>query len=124
MKRHLGLAASLALAASATPAFAQAEPAARISKDFGCQAFVPDSEGNPVHPLYTDEESKAVATSGGTQTLICHFDIPEGQEPATATHAEGIVCGTIFGVTTDSRIIATPGGRATLICKINGSTEP
>ena len=127
MKRILASAASLALAvgpaASGTQALAQAEQAATINKDFGCTGFVPTSDGNIGPFIFSDSESIAVATNGETQKLICRFDIPEGIEPDTVTHAEGFPCGTTFGQTYDTRMVATPGGRAVLTCEVNGSTE-
>lgn len=98
---------------------AQAEQAATIIKDGGCFGFVPTASGGFGAFLFTPDGAHAVETSAGTQSLVCHFDIPAGLEPATATRAEGFGCGTYFGFTTESKMVATPGGRATLTCKVN-----
>lgn len=119
-------ATALAFTGAATapiaPAIAQSENAATITKDFGCGGFVPTEEGDPGTALFTDRTVSA-ATSSGNVKLVCHFDIPEGLEPASATHASGFLCNTYLGLTTDSKMVATPGGKAVLTCEINGSTE-
>jgi hypothetical protein len=105
-------------AAGAQPAAAQSGNAATISKDGTCGGGIPDADGGFTGFISTGQ-LVSVTTSGGNATLMCHFDIPAGLEPATATHAEGFTCGIPGGTTTDSRITASPGGSATLICKIN-----
>ena len=107
--------------APVTPAFAAADPAATVTKDGACSGFVPDADGNPAFVLFTPDGGHGVQTNGETQAIICQFDIPDGQEPAKATHAEGFLCVTYgTGFTNDTKMVATPGGRATLVCNING----
>lgn len=107
--------------ALSVPVLAQSDNAATITKDFGCGGFVPTEDGDFGSGLFSAEGSHSVATSSGNTKLVCHFDIPEGLEPARATHAEGFVCGTFLGLTTDSKMVATPGGTATLTCSVKGS---
>ena len=118
--------AALALVASSfipvAPAAAQSDNAADISKDFGCGGFIPTATGGIGFRLFTRDDTHSVTNSAGVTSLVCHFEIPAGREPATATRAEGFRCGTFLGVTRDSKMVATPGGQATLTCRINGAT--
>lgn len=126
MKKYLGLSAiALGMVVASLPvmpAAAQSANAADISKDFGCRGFVPTATGGFASGLVTLEGTQSVTTSSGVTSLVCHFDIPAGREPATATKAEGFRCGTFLGGTNDSKMVATPGGQATLTCKINPSS--
>ena len=126
MKKYLGISAiALGMVVASLPvmpAAAQSANAATISKDFGCGGFVPTATGGFGSFLVSFDGTQSVVNSAGVTTLICHFDIPAGQEPATATKASGFGCGTFLGFTNDSKMVASPGGRATLTCKINGST--
>lgn len=108
---------TLQVALLTTPAMAD-NNAATVNKDLSCGGFVPGSI--PTVSLFTTE-GHSVVTSSGNTSLTCHFDIPAGQEPSKATHAEGFLCGTFLGVTTDSRMVATPGGTATLTCVIHAN---
>ena len=108
-----GAALSVVLASAGMAWAAPAPQAATVTKDFGCNGFVPGGGG-----LFTTE-SHSVVTSSGVTSLICKFDIPAGGEPAKATHADGFRCNTFLGSTTESRMVASPGGNATLTCKIN-----
>lgn len=108
------------LAGPAVSVAAKSENSAQIVKDGGCFGFVPDGNGGATTGLFNPEGAHAVSTKSGNVTLVCHFDIPEGFEPAKAVKADGFLCGTYFGLTNDSRVLATPGGKATLICKIKG----
>jgi hypothetical protein len=94
---------------------AQADPAVVID-EFGCTGFVPDNGTS----LFTTE-SHAVLTRSGVNILTCHFNhavvLPH------ATGAQGFLCGTVFGLTSDTKMLATPGGKATLVCKINGQDK-
>lgn len=90
---------------------------ATIFKDFSCGGFVPTPDGGSAFPLSTDQSHSVVTPSGNTK-LICDFNIPDGQQPSKATHAENFLCGTPMGITTDSIMIATPGGKAVLTCEI------
>ena len=120
-----GLAALALVSASiiaGAPALAQSDNAANITKDFGCGGFVPTATGGFGSGLVSFDGTKSVTNSAGVTSLVCHFDIPAGREPATATRAEGFLCGTYLGVTRDSKMVATPGGQATLTCRINGAS--
>ena len=59
-----------------------------------------------------------VETPSGNVVLTCHFDIPEGYEPAKAIKNTGFGCNTCCGVTTDTQCVVTPGGKAMLRCEI------
>lgn len=107
----------------ASPAFSQSENAASVAKDFQCVGFVPTESGGFGPGLFSTLKTHSVVTSSDNTSLICHFDIPEGQEPDSATQASGFGCGTFLGGTTDTKMVATPGGKAVLICKINGSAD-
>lgn len=100
-------------------AHAQSDNAAQITKDFGCYGFVPTSDGGFGDFIYSGEPTRSVVTSSGNTTLTCHFNIPAGEQPSSATQAQGFYCGTFLGVTNDTRMVATPGGTATLTCQIN-----
>ena len=125
MKKSVSVLAATAIAlagfasVSSVPVLAQSVNAATVTKDAGCRGFVPDANGNAASGLFT-LESHSVVTSSGNTKLVCHFDIPEGKEPAEVTRAEGFGCGTFLGFTNDSKMVATPGGRATLTCSIKG----
>ena len=124
-KLSCSVAALALLAASvipAAPALAQSANSASITKDFGCGGFVPSPTGGFASGLVSFDGTHSVVTSSGVTSLVCHFDIPAGREPAKATHAEGFRCGTFMGPTIDSKMVASPGGRATLTCKINGGS--
>lgn len=112
----LGAAATLATFAP-TPAFAGSSNAAVITREGGCTGFVPTASGGIGAALISD--ALQVQTKSGIVTMTCHFDIPEGFEPARTTRAVGIACGTFAGFTTDARMTASPGGRALLVCRIN-----
>ena len=120
MRKLLSMTAlTLALTvATAPPAIAQSANAATIVKDGPCGGFVPTSTGG-FGPFIGTTDLMSVVTSSGVTSLICHFDIPAGLEPASATRASGFGCGTFLGGTTDSKMVASPGGNATLTCKIN-----
>ena len=124
-KLSCSLAAIALVAASmipAAPAMAQSENAADVTKDFGCGGFVPTASGGVASRLRSFDGTHSVTNSAGVTSLVCHFDIPAGREPAKATQASGFGCGTFLGFTTDSKMVASPGGRATLTCKINGGS--
>ena len=98
---------------------------ATVTKDFGCGAWYYLDEEQVF--LSTDDMSMAVGTPSGNMMLSCHFDVPEGKEPAkamklTPEDLPGVMCG-IPGdpgmVTDDWMLVVTPGGKATLTCKIN-----
>ena len=96
----------------------QSDAAATVTRDFGCYGFVPTADGGFGDLIYTGERTHAVANSGGTTSLICHFVIPDGEQPATATESDGFLCYAFTGYTNDTKMVATPGGQATLTCKI------
>jgi hypothetical protein len=99
--------------------------AAVVLKDFdhpsGCFFMMPNS----LVPLFTTDEIHTTATSSGNVRLTCHFNIPEGFEPAKAVKASGFPCGiflpseTVF--TTNTEMVANPGGRATLKCQVRAN---
>lgn len=105
---------------SMSAANAQSAMAATIDQNFDCGGFVPNPDGSPGYPLLTSD-SHSVANSGNQTTLSCHFTIPAGEAPTSATHSAGFLCGTFLGFTTDSKMTANPGGNAVLTCRINGN---
>ena len=109
----LGVAAMLSIM-PATPALA--EGSIVVDGD-ECGGFVPTADGG-VGPALTTTDSHQVQ-KGNWVTVTCHFDIPEGLEPAKATKAVGVPC-TIpgYGSTTNTRMSASPGGRAVGTCRI------
>ena len=100
----------------------QAEPAVVVD-EFGCGGFVPGDTptGFPALAFLFTTESRALLTKSGVSILTCHFDhavvLPH------ATGSQGFLCGTVFGLTNDTKMLATPGGKATLVCKINGEDK-
>ena len=102
------------------PAFAASENAAIVLHDFdhpyGC------SYSGFGIPLFTDDEVHTVATKNGNIKLICHFDVPEGFEPAKTIKHSGFSCGiylpedSVF--TDDTYAMINPGGRALLKCTL------
>lgn len=119
----LAIVSLLSIPTVSAPAYAQSDNGAQILKDFGCGGFVPNSDGSYGSYIVTYEPTHSVTTSSGNTTLTCHFVIPGGQQPSSATQAQGFECGTFLGVTYDSKMVATPGGDATLTCKINPSNR-
>jgi hypothetical protein len=91
---------------------------ASITKDFGCNGFVPNADGTQGPFFFTENKSQSVITPSGNTKVICHFDIPAGLSPRKATHAKNFLCNTFLGVTSDSSMVANPGGKATLTCSI------
>lgn len=112
------LAGTIAIAATASTSMAQADQAARIEQGVGCFMNLP----SVVNTVLNTDQTIDVSTHGGTTSLTCHFDIPDGFAPDKATSAEGFGCGVLtkdgFAVTTDSKATANPGGKALLVCKI------
>lgn len=122
MKKVLaGTIAAAAIAVALTAPTSANNAAVRID-DFGCGAFVPTENGGIGTPLVAAAGDHSVSTHGGITKLVCHFDIPAGDEPARATRADfgttGLLCGTNGGSTADWKLVATPGGRATLTCMV------
>lgn len=118
MKKVLAGAVAAAAIAVALSAPISANNAAVRIDDAGCFAFVPTESGGVGPLLFAPAGDHTVSTHGGITKLVCHFDIPAGDEPARATRAQGFLCGTFFGFTTDTKMVASPGGRATLTCMI------
>ena len=107
---------------SGTVAFANGQGSgAVVDKDFECYLSA-GASGLGVD-LWTTDMTHDVGTPGGTASLVCHFDIPDGEEPAKAIKNEGFLCGTHSGLTDDSKSVVTPGGKATLRCQINPSGD-
>ena len=116
MRSRFALAAvtALALVALVAGPTASADPATVID-DFGCVILAADS-GLSV-ALFT-EESHSVQSASGNVTLTCHFDIPDGLEPASTMRQSGFLCGTQFGFTTNTQSVTTKGGQVLLRCQI------
>ena len=122
MRRFIFAGLAMALAFMLTtglggPGVALADGATVIN-DFECVLLAADSGLGST--LFTNE-SHSVETLSGNTVLKCKFDIPAGFEPANAIVNEGFLCGTLLGLTTNSKSVASPGGNATLTCQINGS---
>jgi hypothetical protein len=115
----LALIATSVLAVGASTAYAQ--NAAEVATDQFCKCT---TCGNA---LFTDPletfDARAVETSAGTVVYQCHFDIPEGFEPAMAIRPESPGCGTPFGLSNKTDIVLTPGGKGKLTCQVNPSGE-
>ena len=94
---------------------------ATIAKDVGC--FLPGSISGLSTDL-TSTDTICVETPSGNVVLICHFDIPEGYEPAKAIKNTGFSCCTCGGgFTTDTKCVVTPGGKAMLRCEIKAPKD-
>lgn len=86
-------------------------------KEFDC-IIIPADSGLPV-VLYTKDKTKAVEASSGNVNFTCRFNFDPKQYPITNTiKKEGFICGTQFGMTTQTSAVTTPGGQVTLKCKI------
>jgi hypothetical protein len=101
-------------------AHAQSAGAAFIGNNSTCTGFIPNPDHSVGAPL-NGPDSQTVSNNGNQTRLMCHFTIPAGEEPATATHAAGFLCSTYAGLTNISQMTATPGGNAALTCWINGN---
>jgi hypothetical protein len=88
-----------------------------VEKDFSCGGFVPTPDGG-IGPFLSTNKGHSVVTPSGNTKLICNFNIPDSLQPAKATHAEGFLCGTFMGDTSDSTMVATPGGKAVLTFEV------
>ena len=108
-------AAFLALTISTLPA--QAYGRATVIKGFEC-IIIPRDSGLPF-VLFTNNMTHEVDTSSGNSVLQCHFDIPEGFEPASTLHHEGFLCATFLGITRKSRSVTTQGGKVLLTCQVS-----
>lgn len=107
-------AAALVAVVPATPAMAEGSI---VIQDGICYGFVPTPDGGIGTPLETTDSQ--VVVNGSWAKVTCHFDIPEGAEPAKATKSIGLNCGIPgYGDTNDSRMSASPGGRAVGTCRI------
>ena len=96
--------------------------AAFIKDNAGCVLAAPDS-GLAVG-LVTLTELQVTETPGGRVNATCHFNIPEGFEPAAAIENRGFFCviftpPDIVETTTDSFSVVTPGGRGLLRCQLS-----
>jgi hypothetical protein len=105
----------------ATPAFAQSDNAAEITKEGVCGGFIPDEDG-AAGDFVIGAIQTAVRTKSGVSTIVCKFDIAEGQRPASARTASGFTCGTLAGTTEDSKMTVSPSGNGTLMCRFKPST--
>jgi hypothetical protein len=99
-------------------ALASAE-GATVTNDFACA--LPAAASGLGIDLFTTDPVHSTETPSGNTVLSCHFDIPDGFEPAKAIRNDGFLCNTFLGPTLNSMSVATPGGKATLTCQINGS---
>ncbi|MDX1486094.1 MAG: hypothetical protein R3229_16605 [Alphaproteobacteria bacterium] len=113
------LAAGAILLAAAT---AQANNAAEIATDEYCQCTTCGNALGAGFPLQT-YDARAVKTSSGRVTFQCHFDIPEGYQPAKAMRPQSPGCGTPFGLSNKTHIVLTPGGTGKLTCQVNPSGD-
>lgn len=115
MRNRLALVALACLAAiPVVSGTAQAEGATVIT-DFGCTLIPADS--GIADPLFTTD-SHVVQTPSGNVSLTCHFTIPPELVPASTMQHAGFLCGTQFGVTTNTKSVTTAGGTAMLRCQI------
>ena len=96
---------------------------ATVIGQFGCMLLGVDSGLGVGVDLFTDQDTQlaAVITPSGDTMLACHFNIPEGMEPAKAIKNRGFLCVTFLDSTSlaptfDSNSVATPGGKALLTC--------
>jgi hypothetical protein len=65
-------------------------------------------------PFIFTTDSRAVITSSGVITLVCHAQVPAGTvEPFTQSGFECFLAGNLA---TTSHIVWTPSGRGTLTC--------
>lgn len=105
--------AALVAVFPATPAMANGSI---VLQDGICYGFVPNPDGSIGTPLVTNDSQ--VVVNGSWAKVTCHFDIPEGSEPAKSTKSVGEGC-TIppYGTTFDTRMSASPGGRAVGTCR-------
>jgi len=106
------IAASLALTIG-TPS-AQARSGATVIKGFEC-LIVPTDSGLPIL-LFSTKVTHEVDTASGNSILQCHFDIPKRFIPSQTLHHQGFLCGTLLGLTTESRSVTTKGGKVLLTC--------
>lgn len=83
--------------------------------DFGC-GIIPADSGLPV--FLATQESHVVRAANGNVSLTCHFDIPDGLEPAATMQHSGFLFRTQFGVTTNTRSGTSRGARVLLVCQI------
>jgi hypothetical protein len=114
-----GILAAALLVGGSTVAYANGG-GATIIKDASCCLSAADS-GLAIDLFSTDVI--CVETPSGNVVLTCHFDIPEGYEPAKAIKNTGFLCGTCGGCTTDSQCVVTPGGKAVLRCEIKAPKD-
>ena len=115
-----GILAVALLVGGSTVAYANGGGAV-IIKDEGCS--LPGIVSGLSVDLYSTDMI-CVETPSGNVVLTCHFDIPEGYEPAKAIKNTGFACCACIGTTTDSQCVVTPGGKAMLRCEIKASAVP
>ncbi|HSJ88479.1 MAG TPA: hypothetical protein VK909_14810 [Anaerolineales bacterium] len=106
------VAASLALTIG-TPS-AQARSGATVIKGFEC-VIVPADSGIPIL-LFSQDVTREVDTPSGNSILQCHFEIPKRYVPSQTMHHAGFLCGTLFGLTTNSKSVTTKSGKVLLTC--------
>ena len=113
----LAAAGAVAVVTLVQPTQASAEQWATVIKNFACTISADDWQGE--EDLATEEVSHYTQTPSDKAILQCHFDIPEGYEPATAVRTTDFACMTRLGITYDSESIATPGGNVQLRCVVH-----
>ncbi len=88
-------------------------------------ATVGKNDGFVNADLWDKEGSVAVSCTnevgpdGTTTNANCHGQIPAGQEPTRNFTANGFLCGTDVGLTTDTHLVATPSGQVNFTCRIH-----
>ena len=115
MRKFTGLVGAVAMFTilPSTPALAEG---AVIDKEAGiCEGKVPNAQGVRSGDVILG--SLLVRTNKSWTTMTCHFDLPEDQAPAKATHASGFNCTIDEVTTTDTRASASSGGRMVLTCR-------
>ena len=109
---------ALSLLQGPTTVSAESDNAASvINIDTGCIIVGADwgGSGNLAGSVHN------VATSNGNLSLVCKFEIPDGQEPDKAFVKTGFNCYTDFGFTTNSKAVATPGGQVSMVCQVKSA---
>ena len=102
--------AAIMIGSAIMPAFAE-NNAATVIKDVGC--FLAEADGGPA----VTTESLVVSNNGGVTVLKCWFDdVPN--DTGKAKNFSGFLCGTPFGITTDTKSTVSASGQAVLTCKI------
>jgi hypothetical protein len=114
MKPLISLMIAASLAFTGATSSAQARVRATVIKGFEC-LIVPADSGIPIL-LFSEDVTREVDTPSGSSILQCHFEIPKRYVPSQTMHHAGFLCGTLFGLTTNSRSVTTKSGKVLLTC--------